>query len=75
MNSRNRENTRETASPSEQLASLILGRDVRDFIAERRAEGRSWRLIAQDIADATGRRVNVTYETARQWGEPQRVAS
>lgn len=71
MSSQNQEPGARYGTPKEQLASLILGRDVRDFIAERRAEGRSWRLVARDIYDATNQRVDVTYETVRQWCDEQ----
>lgn len=56
-------------TPTQRLASLLLGRDVNEFIAERRAAGRPWRYVARDLYDATEGQVDVTYETLRQWHE------
>ena len=52
-----------------QLADLLLGDagPLETFVRSRRAEGRSWRLIAQDLYEATGREVNLAYETLRGW--------
>ncbi len=55
------------ATATQRLATVLLGRDVREFIAEKRATGRSWRYVARDLYDATGGQVDVTYETLRQW--------
>lgn len=54
---------------TQRLASHLLGRDVRDFIAERRTEGRAWRFVARDLYEATDGLVDVTHETLRQWHE------
>lgn len=54
-------------TPTQRLASLLLGSDVRGFIAEKRGEGRAWRFIARDLYDATDGQIDVTYETLRQW--------
>lgn len=54
-------------TPTQRLASMLIGQDVRDFIAEKRASGRAWRFIARDLYDATDGQVDVTYETLRQW--------
>lgn len=52
-----------------QLADELLGPDgpLEHFVAERRSQRRSWRLIARDLYEATDRRVDVTYETLRSW--------
>lgn len=78
MSSQKFESTRTGRTATQRLASHLLGRDVRDFIAEKRTEGRAWRYIARDLYDATDGQVDVTYETLRQWTEPspaRRVAS
>lgn len=54
---------------TQRLATLLIGQDVRDFIAERRTQGRAWRFIARDLYEATGGQVDVTYETLRGWHE------
>lgn len=55
-------------TPTRTVADLLLEEGIDQFITARRATGRSWRLIAQDLRDATGGRVNVTHETVRHWG-------
>lgn len=67
MASQNRESVPTRVTATQRLATHLLGRDVRDFIAERRAENRAWRYIARDLYNATGGQVDVTYETLRQW--------
>lgn len=69
MHSQDREPTREGATPTQKLATMLLGRDVREFIAERRDQRRAWRFIARDLYEATNGEIDVTYETLRQWHE------
>lgn len=49
----------------QRLADHKLNGKLEDFVRTRRADGRSWRLIARDIWQATD--VDVTYETLRGW--------
>lgn len=67
MTSQNCESTRNSETPTQRLASLLLDQNVIDYIADRRSEGRAWRFIARDISEATGGQVDVTYETLRKW--------
>lgn len=67
MSSQVSESTPGSETPNQRLATVLLGKNVRDFIAERRAEGRSWRLIARDLHSATDGQVDVTSETLRTW--------
>ncbi len=53
--------------PRQRLADLVLGRPVLDFIAERRADGKSFRLIARDLLEATSGEVDITDMTVRAW--------
>lgn len=69
MNSQNCEPRSGSETPTQRLASLLLGTDVRDFIAEKRTAGRPWRFITRDLYEATGGQVDVTHETLRQWHE------
>jgi hypothetical protein len=57
------------STPTAQLADLILGDagPLEDFVRSRRAEARAWRLIARDLYEVTGQRIDVTYETLRSW--------
>ena len=54
-------------TPTEQLAEMILGEPVRDWIEKRRARGTSWRFIARDLYESTSGRIDVTHETLRNW--------
>lgn len=52
---------------TQRLATALLGRDVRTWITDRRAEGISWRHIAADLAYETDGQVFVSHETIRNW--------
>ena len=56
-----------TETPTMKLASILLGQDVREWISQRRTDGRSWRLISRDLYEATNRQVDVTHESVRSW--------
>lgn len=61
--------TRET--PSQRLATLVLGQPVNAWIAAQRAAGSSWRKIADDLSASTGGQVVVTHEAVRTWHEAE----
>ncbi len=56
-------------TPTQRLATLLLGRDVNAYVAEKRDDGVAWRFIARDLYDRTDGQVDVTHETLRQWHE------
>ena len=58
------------------IADHLLGRPVADFIAERRAAGRNWREVRDDIQAATSGVVNVTRQAVQLWAaeDTQHVA-
>lgn len=56
-----------TQTPTQRLASILLGRPLGGWIEERRNQGRSWRLIARDLYEATNAQVDVSHETLRLW--------
>ena len=60
-------------SATQQLVELKLGGGLEDFIRSRRISGRSWRLVARDVYEATG--IDVTYETLRAWYPDEQAAS
>ncbi len=60
-------NTPTPETPTQRLATHLLGEPVAEFVTARRAEGRSWRFVARDLYDATGGQIDVTYETLRSW--------
>lgn len=53
--------------PRQRLASLLLGRDVLDFIEEHYANGTSYRRIAVALRDATDGEIDVSDQTIRSW--------
>ena len=54
-------------TPSQKLATLLIGTDLEAFVRERRTAGTSWRHIARAIYEATDGQVDVTHETLRNW--------
>jgi hypothetical protein len=52
-------------TPLLQLMEIKLGRDLRGYVEEAQAAGRSWRGMAADLTEITG--VAVTHETLRAW--------
>ena len=49
------------------LADTLLEGHLRDFVAERREAGQSWRTIARALWEATDRKVDVTHQTLANW--------
>lgn len=58
-----------TQTPTHRLIDVRLGDagPLEHFVRSRRAEGRSWRLIAQDLYEATHHEFSLTYSTLRTW--------
>jgi hypothetical protein len=56
-----------TPSPTQRLASILLGEPVTTWVARQRSAGRSWRLVARDLYERTGGQIDVTHETLRLW--------
>lgn len=56
-------------TPTQRLATVLLGRDLGEWVAERRDPEalHPWRLIAQQLRKATDGQVDVTGETLRSW--------
>lgn len=61
-------------TPTHRLADLLLPTTLSDFVATRRASGRSWRLIARDLHETTNGQIDVTAETLRGWFGSERAA-
>ena len=56
-----------TPNPTQQLAAIILGKPLGDYVAAKRGEGLAWRRVASALnADTTGRIV-VSHEALRLW--------
>ena len=64
--------TQRTAT--QRLASLLLGADVAEWIAERREHPYSptWQQIADELDEATNGQVKVSRETVRLWLEAEK---
>lgn len=54
-------------SPFKRLADRLLGEPVDGFIADRRAQGESYRRIARALLEATHGEIDVTEATVRAW--------
>lgn len=63
-----------TDTPTQALARTMVD-DLDEFVISRRRDGRSWRLIARDLYDATDGRIDVTLETVRSWYGDREVAA
>jgi hypothetical protein len=54
-------------TPRQELATLILGRSLDDYVRAYRDDRVSWRVIARNLQQDTGGKVDVTDETLRKW--------
>jgi len=54
-------------TPTQQLAGMLLGEPVHDWILRRRDQRISWRVIARDLYEVTNHQIDVTHETVRLW--------
>ena len=54
-------------SPTQQLASLKLGRPLEEYVAEKRAAGLPWSSIAVEISLDTDGEVDISRESLRLW--------
>lgn len=52
-------------TPTQQLASIRLGRPVMDWIAEQRQAGVGWDKLAQNLEALTG--ILISREAPRRW--------
>lgn len=56
-------------TPTQQLATLLLGEPVDEWIKARRDAGQPWRTIARDLYDRTNGRIDVAHQTLVNWTE------
>lgn len=54
-------------TPSQRLATVLLGTPLKDWVKERRRDGQSWRAISEELHEATEGQVAVSFETLRTW--------
>lgn len=64
-------------TPLQRLAANSINADLNEWIDERRRAGKSYRLIARELATVTDGIVDVSDETIRLWdlAEPKAKAS
>lgn len=56
----------QSTTPLQMLADALLDTSLDEFVQERRP-ARAWRLIARDLYEATGGKVDVTDVTLASW--------
>lgn len=58
-----------TASPTDkfQLAEHLIGGDLRGYVNQKRADGKSWHRISRDLLTDTNGVIDVTVQTLRNW--------
>jgi hypothetical protein len=55
------------STPVQRLASVLIGRPVTSFIAERRAAGDTWQTVRDALCEATAGEVDVTWQAVQKW--------
>jgi len=58
-----------TKTTTQRLATMLVGKPIGEWVAQRRAQNMSWRKIAVELHDHTNGQVSVTGETLRLWSE------
>lgn len=56
-------------TPTQRLASHLLGEPVLPWIQRRRASGAVWRSIATELREATSGEIDVPIQTLIYWAE------
>lgn len=59
-------------TPLQTLLDIKVG-GLDEYVDTRRTEGKSWRVISNDLRDDTG--IDITYETLRGWFIDEKAAS
>jgi hypothetical protein len=54
-------------NPVQQLAAIILGRPLAQYVATKRSQGMGWRRLADALRTDTAGRISVSHETLRSW--------
>ena len=54
-----------TGTTTRRLADVLLDGKLDEYVAERRAAGKSWRRITLDLRDDTA--IDITHGTLRSW--------
>lgn len=64
-----------TETTAQRLATLTLGQPVHEWLAARRAEGASWRSIADQLREQTRGQIDLSHEAVRQWHESREAVA
>lgn len=56
-----------TTTPTQRLATILLGSDVIEYVKTKRADGQTLTQISRDLYEETGHQIDVSYETVRLW--------
>lgn len=54
-------------TPTQRLASVLLREPVLPWIKQRRAAGKTWRVIAEDLDRMTAGEIKVPHQTVCYW--------
>lgn len=57
-------------TPTQRLASTLLGQPLEEWVAARRLMRMSWKAIAAELSVSTNGQVNISRETLRGWFVP-----
>lgn len=57
-------------TPTQRLASTLLGQPLEEWVVSRRIAGMSWKAIAADLQVSTNDQICVSRETVRGWFVP-----
>lgn len=57
---------------TQELANVLLGEDVTDYVLRARQKGTHWHQIVDDLAAKTDGRVRVTERSLQLWTRDQR---
>lgn len=56
-----------TPTATQQLAEVVLGEPLQDWVVARRQRGLSWKSVAAELAVTTNDQVQLNRETLRVW--------
>lgn len=54
-------------TPTSRLADHLVPGGLEQFVATRRADGKSWRRISLELRDATNKAIEVTHQALFNW--------
>lgn len=64
-----------TATATQELATVLLGEDVVNYVFQARSKGTPWQQIVTDLSEKTDGRVRVTARSLQVWTRDQRESA